>query len=435
MAVESKKEDLTNRHLNTFRRNPQDNKVLFDDKNGFNSKYFSEEPTFLSYSLFFDFSSPFFNKPDSVGESAERYFRRLKDTSRADMVVEFRSRLLHLIETTPYMLKDIAGMDNLLEYDRKEIYLERSLKINCYESLDLRIDNLAYLYTSIVWDWDKMKKTLPDNLEWVDFGIIITDFRDLVKYVGDEKKSIKPHLNARSYYFRNSKFNFRNSGFSSLNRTTLDMSSNSFAITCGKFENRSYIVNNYVTAGEVEPIGNSLEKLKVSNISPMTVGKPQQAYIKDKASGLSASQVSTKLKAEGERILKSGIDTATSLAKQEINGAIQRAIDIAKQEASMLANRNVLFGVNDESFTDLFNYGLNLTKNGNLGKSAKARVNNATDHYTGVVIENVLNKPKIGDPPPKPDEIPKKLLPKPDDVINKTVDNINSIIRKKLLKL
>ena len=327
--------------------------------NGFQSKFYSEEPTFLSYTVFFEFSSPFLNSVSSNGESAERYFRRLGDDFRADKVKEFRERLLDLMQNTPYLIKSITGLDGILNYQREEIYLERIIDFNTYETLDLRIASLANLYTDIVWDWKNHRRVIPKNLEYIDFHIIINDIRSLVKYVksesGEELQHLNPYLPTIAYTFRKSKFYFGNSSsfLSNLSNESPEMATNKFQIACGKFttENTKISVNDVIKSKTISSVANK------DVMNEETHGNFLQNSIK----------------LAKETALQKTNETAHDIA--------QRSIDTIKNKFSQLNTKNVLFRSEVPIGIDLL--------------TGKQKLNDLIPDFTGNVVDSIFGKPTL----------------------------------------
>jgi len=331
----------------------QKNNVTFGNR-GFNTKFFSESPTYQSYSIFFDFNSPLLNPANSSGESAERYFSRLGDNDRANKVVEFREILLNLMEKTPYLIKELNGLSNVLDYKREEIYLERELEIKTYETLDLRISSLAQLYIAFSWDWEQHRKIIPDNLEWFNMHLIINEIRSLVKFVsaGESGRldNMNPFIPSRVYTFNKNKFYFGNSEsfLGDMKSTDATMAENSLKIYCGKFSMKKSTTN----VGETPSSSNS--NLLDFSRPTTNIGNKSKSLI-DKAK---------------EKLENFASDSAEQLA--------QRGIDIIKKKAFQELNYNVLYRSETPNALELL--------------SGRQKPKDLVRDFTGNVTEGILSK-------------------------------------------
>jgi len=296
----------------------------FDKENGFSSKFFMEDPSYLHYSLFIDMSSPLLNPVNAKGESAERYFKRRGDKDRVNAVIDFRDRLINLLEKTPYLMRSINGLENILDYNAEQFHLERELEIETYETTDQRINSLAKLYTFIVYDWKYNRKMLPDNLEWINIQIIINDCRNLVKFVDSgeqgELVSIDSFIPTTVLDFYHSAFDFTKSfkGLNGINNSEPTVLDNSFRIKTGKFTMKSSNI-----------------KINSEELSKSIVDYSNPAPLAGK-----------------KTLIQKGVDAAIELGKKEAirlrqepgrlrDDATTAATDRIKAKAFELANYNV----------------------------------------------------------------------------------------------
>lgn len=293
---------------------------------GFQTKYFAEDPTMMVFSVFVEFTSPLLCPPDGMGESAERFFRSLGDDARAEKCVEFRNRLFHLMNDTPYLMKSIDGLSNIYNYEADNIYEVREIEVQTYETLDLRIAKLAELYTDLVWDFENQKRILPDNLEWINYHIVVNDIRELALFVkgsnGDMLlNDVTAYLDSFIISFRHAKFSFResNSFLSSISNEEPTNVNNSFKFIGGKMS-------------------------KKKNRILLTNDQKNETIYDNQIEGTRAVQDS--ILGSGEKSLKKlAIDYLREEATQVIS---EKILDPAKNSLFNLLNQNSLFGRTDE---------------------------------------------------------------------------------------
>lgn len=350
--------------------------------NGFRSKYFAEDPTMMVFSLFFEFDSPLLNPATNIGESAERFFKSLGDVERMKKVIEFRDRLLHLIDQTPYLIRSIDGLSGLYDYTVSEIYQSREISIKTYETLDLRIAKLAELYTDIVWDFENQKRILPDNLEWINYYIISNDIRDLALFIdGDEGKTmnnVTAYLDSFVFAFKKGKFSFAKSNnmLGSISNEDPTVGENSFRLIGGKFskkKNRITLTNDQKNSN-INKISGRRTTKKTSKIESISifgkkfdklVGSDNAKLIEDYAR-IQVAQVANKYVLEPVKsslftLLNSnslfGNDVAFGGLDKKLRGKIldKEKIDLALQESvtSIDVNKVSIQGMSNSDIIDM----------------------------------------------------------------------------------
>lgn len=364
---------------------------------GFQTKYFAEDPLMVVFSLFFEFTSPILNPVDGIGESAERYFRQIGDDKRADKCIDFRSRLMHLMTDTPYLMKNVVGLSDIYDYTSQKIYNDREVTIETYETLDFRIAKLAELYTDMVWDFDNQRRVLPDNFEWINYHVIVNDIRELAMFVNNnsgEKSmiNITPYLDSFVISFRNAKLSFAKSNvfLSNIDNENPTVNGNSFRLIGGKMSKKK---NRILLTNEE----------KNSTITDMSA------------------------KADLKAVEKSSI----SLGKT-IGGL---AIDYAREEGAKMANKHVLAPLKNSLF------GL-MTQNSLTGMSEQFDLTRmlSGEQSIGDVVPNwknsdriindtILNKNKVSLPNSQSVEVGDTsgitLSGNTDDIINAILNDVN----------
>lgn len=156
-----------------------------------------EDPTYLGFRLRFDFdgghinsetlmsSDPLFTKVNGNGDSAEGYLRAIGMPNRANAIKEFGASMRKLIESYPYYIQSVEGMNELwkIQGDDKDSFNNfrtagKTLTFECLESIDLRITALADLYRKASFDEKYMREILPENLKWFSMTLDIAEIRN-----------------------------------------------------------------------------------------------------------------------------------------------------------------------------------------------------------------------------------------------------------------
>jgi hypothetical protein len=199
----------------------------------------NEDPTYLGFSMDFDFSdgidqiygtpiSPLFNDGSYINNkylnifgqleyvvrntspndvlfySAQSYLlnREVEDAplsgfgpgggKRSQMLKQFKILLRDVTKNQPWFFQSISGLDALYKVSRPGYQDEEGLSdinpsraatitINTLESLNLRITALADLYNHATFDYINMRETVPRNLRRFRVYIYVTDLRNFFK--------------------------------------------------------------------------------------------------------------------------------------------------------------------------------------------------------------------------------------------------------------
>lgn len=156
---------------NDFRR------VLFQ-KGPRGARFDYQEPTYLSFIILFDTTSPLLN--ENVAELALR--ETYGETERANKLKKFRETLLVLNREMPWYWKSISGVQRVLEFDMTEPYRggdDAILTLDCNESINLAISGLMDLYRESVYDLDAWTQVLPENYRKFNMWVYISEVRDV----------------------------------------------------------------------------------------------------------------------------------------------------------------------------------------------------------------------------------------------------------------
>ena len=145
---------------------------------GKSSKNPYQDPTYLSFTILFDTTSPLFNKEIAVKTLREHY----KETERADKLERFIDTMLLINREMPWYWVSLDGMARVLEYNMTEPYWggdDAKLTITCNESINLAISGLMDLYRDSVYDFAAWTQVLPKNLRGFRMWIMVSEIRDI----------------------------------------------------------------------------------------------------------------------------------------------------------------------------------------------------------------------------------------------------------------
>ena len=163
------------------------------------SKHAYQDPTYLSFTLMFDFAdaanSPFLSKPaedflfkltqGKSNETAEFYKERL------EALMNFKKALKTINIEMPWYWQGLSGLEKIQQYDPQKAYQGGSgstLTIETLESLNLPIAGLMHLYRKAVFDERKWTYILPANLRKFRMYVYVTEVRTI-------KNMSKPTVN------------------------------------------------------------------------------------------------------------------------------------------------------------------------------------------------------------------------------------------------
>jgi hypothetical protein len=146
---------------------------------------FLDDPTYLGFSIFFDFqNSPLlFVSDDSTiqGDYAYKYLSEVSPT-RAKLLKTFVESLQYLQYNKPYVYQGMEGLDRAwnIATDLKDSYMggdEAKIGIECLESLDLRMTAIMDIYRKIVYDTNGRREILPANLRKFRCTVFVQEIR------------------------------------------------------------------------------------------------------------------------------------------------------------------------------------------------------------------------------------------------------------------
>ena len=170
--------------------NFQDNIGIF--RRGFYDTPGTEEPTFLTFSIDFNYysildsnlgimSSPLFDVNTKNG--AYQYLIARGYNYQADSLLRFLNKIRDISENHPWFFQSISGLDTLwsayTDMTKPFKGKDKTINIDTLESLDLSITYLADMYRRAMYDSKYMREIVPENLRRFQVDIYIAEFRNL----------------------------------------------------------------------------------------------------------------------------------------------------------------------------------------------------------------------------------------------------------------
>lgn len=154
---------------------------------------FTNEPTFLAFSIRFDFddsidpetnlpNSPLFNMDENCG-GAYSYLLSRNRFMEAELLKKFRLKLMNISEEQPWFFQSINGLNEIWKRNTDMSNplkgKDLKIKIDTLESLDLSMAYIADLYRMFTYDHKFMREILPDNLRWFSCDVYVCEFRNI----------------------------------------------------------------------------------------------------------------------------------------------------------------------------------------------------------------------------------------------------------------
>jgi len=164
-----------------------------------NAKNPYQDPTFLTFTLMFDVTSPLFNKDVAVKSLREQY----GEDRRADKLSAFIDTMLLINQEMPWYFNSITGVDRALDFDMTKPYWggdDAKLEIECNETINLPISGLMDLYREAVYNLKGWTQVLPENYKRFNMYVIVSEVRNIQTSIGNTNintnitADFKPHF-------------------------------------------------------------------------------------------------------------------------------------------------------------------------------------------------------------------------------------------------
>lgn len=204
-----------------------------------------EDPTFLSFKIIIDWTSPLFRNNNErvqvrkekmgAGESLSYYLESINQTWRKEKLLSFQRKMRELMTTRFHYMKSMDGLGNFWRIPPKSSFISQEITINTIESMDMFISSMADDYLHATYDYQNMKNVAPINLRRFDMIIVVHEIRNIKSMLsnffnGDEKYKkimeehggeserfitdrdgivfLNPYLGTHAYKFTDCEFDF-----------------------------------------------------------------------------------------------------------------------------------------------------------------------------------------------------------------------------------
>ena len=127
------------------------------------------------------------NVPQQLEISAIEYLSRLENvkpgggSSSADLLRQFQVILNNTYSAAPWYFQSISGVSDLwkIATSTTDVNKKVTLTVNCLESVDLRILQMADYYRKAVYNTETRSYKLPENLRMFSFDLYLFEIRNL----------------------------------------------------------------------------------------------------------------------------------------------------------------------------------------------------------------------------------------------------------------
>lgn len=137
-----------------------------------------QDPTYLTFQLTFDTSSPLFNENIAAKTLEELYL----DEVRAEKLKRFTKILLMINSEMPWYFKSISGIDRAFDINMEDPYWggdDAMLEIDCNESINLAITGLMDMYRDAIYDFNAWTQVLPKNYRRFNLYVTVSEVRTI----------------------------------------------------------------------------------------------------------------------------------------------------------------------------------------------------------------------------------------------------------------
>jgi hypothetical protein len=145
-----------------------------------------QDPTILGFKLMFEFTGDgLLSLDESNPNTALNFLNRVGQGGRAELLKTFIEHLRNINNTTPWFFQEIEGLEDAWKrgFQEKEFIPilpeDRTIKINCLESIDMRITTLMDMYRKACFDWNFRREIVPWNLRLFNISIYVYELRNI----------------------------------------------------------------------------------------------------------------------------------------------------------------------------------------------------------------------------------------------------------------
>jgi len=144
-------------------------------------------------------------RPDNVENSTLEYLQRAENktiedgqflgvaTSRAEHLRKFQTILNNTYSNAPWFFQQISGISDLWKKATAvtEGHKKVTLTVNCLESVDMRILQMADAYRKAVYNSRTLSYFVPDNMRYFAFDLYLFEIRNLKEFSTFSKDTSK----------------------------------------------------------------------------------------------------------------------------------------------------------------------------------------------------------------------------------------------------
>lgn len=337
--------------------------------------WLAEDPTVLGFQLKFSEQDPLFylrNQKEKDGiPSAAEYLIDNGQEERYEMLRRFQKKIRYLFQDRDYYMQRLNGLGSIYEHRDGVSYIEREIKIDTLESIDLFISSIADDYNKATYDYNNMKSVIPINLLYFDLVIVVNEIRQFktflqglqgddltLDYDQDQMSYLNRHLGCYVMKFSDCLFDFTESNgyLNSLDNTAPNPISNSFKIKLGKLDFSEYDLEPFSELTDLHYEQGTLtipyNKSELGNLRRFTRGTVQKkkSFLSKLFSGdwkgvmEDAKQEGIKIGKQYAEILDRKIANTVGLAESKITNAAGQIVQ--KYNPVNLVSRIILHGQN-----------------------------------------------------------------------------------------
>lgn len=149
------------------------------DDSDFNTIYEKlNDPTVTGFKIYFHFASQTGLLADQRHfNSALAYLKRIGEMDRYFYLVNFIATLQKISQSSPWIFKDISGLDDMFTTFPNGKLREHEIEIKTFETIDLKMQRLIMLYRNAAYDDERGVWVLPVNLRRFSFSVYVYDNR------------------------------------------------------------------------------------------------------------------------------------------------------------------------------------------------------------------------------------------------------------------
>ena len=136
------------------------------------------DPTVTGFKIYFHFASQTgLLAEERHVNSALAYLKRIGEMDRYFYLINFITTLTKLSQNSPWIFKDIEGIDEMFTTFPNGKLREHTVEIKTFETVDFKIQRLIMLYRNAAYDDERGVWVLPVNLRRFSFSVYIYDNR------------------------------------------------------------------------------------------------------------------------------------------------------------------------------------------------------------------------------------------------------------------